>query len=105
MSTAKPPRRVFYCAECGNRSRGLPMVVVALNVWNGGRQLHFQLDLCPRCKLAWIDQHFTSWSPARRRSHETALPYAVLQRNDVLDLETERFARRRARKPPPGAAG
>lgn len=80
-------RRVFYCEQCGTRCRCLPLHVVVLGAQLGGsRQLIIDLELCPACKLAWIDQHFNRFRPGRKPMHETKLRDARLQPRDVDDL-------------------
>lgn len=88
MSTDQT-RRVFYCADCGNRSRCLPLAIVAVNLRAGhSRSLTFQLELCPPCKVAWVDQHLGRWSPGRRPMHETSFRAARLTPADVNELQT-----------------
>lgn len=79
--------RVFYCADCGNRSRCQPLHIVVLGINLGaGRQLIIDLELCPPCKLAWIDHHLNRWSKGRRPMHETRMPDARLRPRDAEDL-------------------
>lgn len=79
--------RVFYCTDCGNRSRGLPMKVVITNVRVGpSRFLQVDLQLCPPCKVAWIDHHMYNRSPARRPMHEAFQRDARLRPADAEDL-------------------
>lgn len=80
--------RVFYCAYCTRRSRCLPLTVMLLGVKAGGkRALTYRLELCPSCKVAWLDHHLNEWSPARRPVHEGWLKYPKFKPRDVSDLE------------------
>ena|SRR5215475_1538211 len=79
----------FYCETCGCRSRCLPLQVAITNIRIGAvRELRFPLLLCPPCKLAWIEDHFSRWSPGRRPRHEAHQRYAVLRPADVEALQT-----------------
>jgi len=81
--------RVFYCIDCGNRCRSMPLTIFATGISRGARPGRvLQLELCPPCKLAYWDQVVERHPRAARGHHEAHQRYARLKPADVEALAT-----------------